>query len=575
VAIAERYIFPIYLSILFVVIAYLNHLVPLMPGDDYIFQLKIPNKGIIGSEKISSLADLMDSQVNFYNNYHYRVILHTVLQVLLLLPQYIFDLLNTIVFLILPLLVMRVIPHGRSSNPKLVYLLVFSFIWIFHFALGRAYFSTTGSLNYCWYLIPQLLFVIELYNRKGNKRNYLFLFLSLLTANGNENVLLTLCTCVAVIFIYKIIILKEKPDYVLALSGTILLIGGVIMLLSPSLQWRIAEQGMDYAGLSNRILEFGKRSCYYLIRCSPLLLILLFGYKRNPLSKLQYYLLFILIGSSLSMFLAPLYEPRTAIFSFVIFLMLVISLVDWSAGIRNRLLYITLGLSLIISVIRINIFQNVYRYFPDNIALLEKHKGSQSVSLQPQCYSATSGLVICEEISDNANFIDNKTLAAYYDIDSVILDKKYSTAIRKQKFISKIEQDKNLLSAYDEHKIIDNQIESIYLKETDIGLEVICSLRKNVSVPTKSTVILRGRKSGVSSHRIIQLFSHKLQLPFLDYLEYQGNHNNEHGSIIELANGQRLFYNHILRPDHYECFLISLYDINNHTSVGEVLEFRY
>jgi len=347
------------------------------------------------------------------------------------------------------------------------------------------------------------------------------------------------------------------------------------MLLSPSLQWRIAEQGMDYAGLSNRILEYGKRLCYYLIRYAPLLLILLFGYRRNPLSKLQYYLLFILIGSSLSMFLAPLYEPRTAIFSFIIFLMLVISLVDWSTGIRNRLLYITLGVSLIISVIRINIFQNVFRYFPDNIAQLERHKGSQIVSLQPQCFSATSGLVICEEISDNANFIDNKTLAAFYDIDSVILDKKYSTAIRKQKFISKIEQDNNLLSTYDEHKIIDNQIESIYLKETDIGLEVICSLRKNVSVPTRSTVILRGRKSGVSSHRIIQLFSYKLQLPFLDYLEYQGDHNIENGSIIELANGQRLFYNHILRPDHYECFLISLYDINNHTSVGEVLEFRY
>ena len=81
---------------------YLNILVPYLPGDDHIFQLKIPDEGIIGTNSISSLADLWESQVNFYNNYHYRVLNHTVLQVLLLLPTWVFDLLNVVVFMSFP-----------------------------------------------------------------------------------------------------------------------------------------------------------------------------------------------------------------------------------------------------------------------------------------------------------------------------------------------------------------------------------------------------------------------------------------------------------------------------------------
>jgi len=383
-----------------------------------------------------------------------------------------------------------------------------------------------------------------------------------------------LCICVAIIFIYKTIILKEKPDYVLALSGTILLLGGLIMLLSPSLQWRIAEQGMDYAGLSDRIIEYGKRFAYYLLRYAPLILILLFGYKKNRIGILQWYLLSILICSSLSMFVAPLYEPRTAIFGFMITAMLAVSMVDWNYGIKRNFVYAIIALSIIVSLIRVSIFQKNYQFFPDNITRLEDNRNGSKALLKPQCYNATSGLIICEEIADDPEFIDNKTLAAYYNIDTVVLDNVYSTDKRKQNFVESIRADARFLDSYIRQDENDKDIQ-IFYKKTDLGLEIICEVKKNVTIPERSSIIIRGRKKGITTNSIIRFLSHELQVPFLDYLEYTGDNDMKEGSVIKLEGNRKIYYNHLLLPDRYDSVLISLYDLDNHTRVGEICELNY
>jgi len=87
---------------------YLNRIYPYFPGDDAVFQLIIPENGIIGTEKIRSLGDLIESQYNFYFNYHYRILNHFILQGLLALPPIIFDFLNVLVFLLLPICVLKI-----------------------------------------------------------------------------------------------------------------------------------------------------------------------------------------------------------------------------------------------------------------------------------------------------------------------------------------------------------------------------------------------------------------------------------------------------------------------------------
>ena len=171
---------------------YLNILVPYLPGDDHIFQLKFPDQGIIGHQRISSLSDLWQSQINFYCNYHYRVLNHTLLQILLMLPTWVFDLLNVVVILLLPACIL---PSRRKTiDYPSKYLFILFFLWVFHFDLGRCYFLTTGALNYTWLLIPQLFYIGLLlrYLREDNYSSPWLVVLALLNFNSNENVQIVL-----------------------------------------------------------------------------------------------------------------------------------------------------------------------------------------------------------------------------------------------------------------------------------------------------------------------------------------------------------------------------------------------
>ena len=157
-------------AIFAIYILYLNIISPFLTGDDLIFQLKIPDNAVIGSERISSISDLIESQINFYKNYHYRVINHTVLQVILLLPPILFDILNTCVFFLLPWVILKISKDLTPIQYLTRYVLLLLFIWVFHFSLGWCYFPVTGALNYTWMLIPQLWFIaLILQYREGTQ----------------------------------------------------------------------------------------------------------------------------------------------------------------------------------------------------------------------------------------------------------------------------------------------------------------------------------------------------------------------------------------------------------------------
>ena len=203
----------------------------------------MPTEGIIGSERISSVGDLVASQKNFYYNYHYRILNHTLLQLLLLLPAWIFDALNVLVFLVLPACLLRIRPalpqYGRH------YMFLLFFIWVFHFDLGRCYFLTTGSLNYSWLLIPQLLYLTELYRQwQGSGSGRLLLLLALLNANSNEN-------AQVVLFLMTLYVgWQQRKALMIWASAAVLLAGGLFMLASPSISSRLAEQGLSLIHIS-------------------------------------------------------------------------------------------------------------------------------------------------------------------------------------------------------------------------------------------------------------------------------------------------------------------------------------
>lgn len=512
-----------------------------------LFQLKFPEKGIVGSERISSLPDLIESQKNFYNNYHYRLLNHTVLQLLLLLPAWVFDVLNTIVFLVLPLCLLRV----NSSSTKdygLKYLSLLFFIWIFHFNLGRSYFLTTGSLNYSWFLIPQLFYLTELLRcmeGKGN-RGLLALF-ALLNVNANENVLLVLFGLTAVAAFYswrnRSIDSIRSELWPLMFAAVVLLAGGLFMLASPSLDVRLEEQGYRSAGLGSHLLEYGKRTVFYVIRFVPVLLLAWMwrvdGHKARRRKNIL--LLLTVIGSLGVMVGVPLFEARSAVFGFFVLLMWVVSLSeDIAVGVKGVLLLLLLAV--LVSTSRLPAYKQAQVRHDKNQTIL--NHSQRVVRLLEYCDRTAREYLLCHRLSTDPEFIDNKSLAAVYG--------KLAVSKRKTRY-----------ERVDDIEGFETFGGKMFYKRSHSNSLII--LIKNEEPGKK--FIVRGSKKGFGKHSIMNLLlPEELRISFLDYLE---DITVETQDQIQLASGKYYRLNQSLLGA-YSYLLISEYDMEKHRRVGEI-----
>ena len=303
-----------------------------MPGDDYMFMMKMPKDGSVGMNRISSVSDFIESQINIYYTCHYRILVHTLIQFFVLLPAWVFDLINTFVFLFIIRLIIPEKGHVLQF-PKL-YLAVLLFVWIFHPDLANAYFWTTGAFNYSWTLIPLLLFVRKLVDYiDNNKGTRMLFYLSPLVASCNENALISLFAVISLLLVYSYF--KRKTfDVYLLLTLIILLIGGFLMIFSPSATARIGRDAMAFQSLGWRVLEFIKRSAFYLLLYSPILFLpLLFKFKNFAIGKSTPWLMLIILLSILSMFAAPIFEIRSSIFGFFLSIYLMLYLLKGSKSI--------------------------------------------------------------------------------------------------------------------------------------------------------------------------------------------------------------------------------------------------
>lgn len=525
---------------------HLNTLVPYLPGDDMLYQLKMPDKGIVGSERISSLSDLVESQKNFYNNYHYRVLNHTVLQVLLLLPPWIFDALNTLVFLLLPLCLLRINTENKDYWLKYVSLLFF--IWIFHFNLGRSYFLTTGALNYSWLLIPQLLYLSELCRWLEYRENKnLLIGLALLNVNANENALVVMFALTAVVFLLARRRVVERSDWPLLLSAVILLAGGFFMLASPSLDARLDEQGFRAGGWMSHAIEYGSRTVFYLFNYLPVLLLAWVwkanwrGGGRKSWGRKNVLLLIGVWGSLAVMVGVPLFEPRSAVFGFFVGLMVVISMAkDSAVGGKGMGVLILMGVA--VCIVRYPAFQQALQRYEHNLTLLKSEE--QVVELDPYCDRTRRTYLLCHQLSTDPAFIDNRSLAAVYGKKEVSLKNPRREEIKTLEGFNKVNK-------------------RLWIKRTGTNkFQILFKEQK----PNKKYII-RGSRSSHLKHYVLNfIFPERLRIQFLDFLEDVTVTTQEQ---IEIASDKyyRLDQNLV---GGYDYLLVSEYDRAKHRRVGEI-----
>jgi hypothetical protein len=138
-----------------------------------------------------------------------RSVVHFIAQVLLMLPKYIADLLNTLVYLsYISLIYLHI--KGSAKNSILLFLMVNLGVWFLQPVLGDTVFWLTGSANYLWgtWLILLFLLPFRLYRGRISTPILQILYsicifiLGILAGWTNENTAAAMLVIIIGFFIY-------------------------------------------------------------------------------------------------------------------------------------------------------------------------------------------------------------------------------------------------------------------------------------------------------------------------------------------------------------------------------------
>lgn len=309
----------------FLAILLLNILTPLI-SDDFAYMF------VYGTDRlVSSVGDIYESQVNHYYQWGGRSVVHSIAQLLLLLPSCVADILNTLVYMVYVYLIYLHI-KGRGESSLSLFVLVNLAVWFLQPVLGDTVFWLTGSANYLWgtFFILLLLLPFRLYEGKaiGLTGQILtsagMLLLGIIAGWTNENTAGAMLLIIVLYFIYYRSHKWQVPLWLIAgLAGA--LAGFVVMIAAPGNYVRAGGSSPDLFTLGYRLFNSTHTLLFY---CSPLVLISLLMYviyyhfpngdrKQNLKLSLVYGIA--AIAAVYAMVLSPTF-PRRALFGVVTFL---------------------------------------------------------------------------------------------------------------------------------------------------------------------------------------------------------------------------------------------------------------
>ncbi|MBD8389885.1 DUF6056 family protein [Dysgonomonas sp. BGC7] len=201
--------------------------------DDWFYSFNLAN-----GKPIDGILDILESEYAHYYKWGGRVVLHSIAQFMLWLGESWANVLNTLAYLSLVLLMYSVANKGNKTN-LVLFLFVNIFIWFSLPSLSQNLLWTTGSANYLWgclILFSFIWFYVSSYIGDGQKDTLfqrLGLFcLGVFAGWTNENMGVAL-----IFFLFGLLALlrlqkRDIPKWmILGLIGAV--VGCAFMLLAP------------------------------------------------------------------------------------------------------------------------------------------------------------------------------------------------------------------------------------------------------------------------------------------------------------------------------------------------------
>lgn len=333
-----RYLFWVLaIATLFGFILLLNILTPMI-ADDYWYSFilgKDPNT------RVTSLSDIIGSQITHYFWWGGRSIVHCIVQGLLMLPPFVADLLNSIVFIIYISLIYYLI-KGYTKHSLALFLFIFFSVWFLQPSVGDTILWMTGSGNYLWGTVLILFFILPFRFYSGQKqaslKSYiyacLFFLYGIIAGWTNENTGGAMIV-LAILFIGLFYIKKwDIPKWAISgLTGAI--IGYLFMILAPGNMVRAGESmPFDIQVFAFRFIVHSSDLVYF---CGIILLVYIFlfslsehknfRFTKMPLQQ-QTSIIFLvaMLASVYAMVLSPAFPPR-AWFGTITFLIIGVGII--------------------------------------------------------------------------------------------------------------------------------------------------------------------------------------------------------------------------------------------------------
>lgn len=195
----------------------------------------------VTGEELSPLrhiSDVFESQYWHYINENGRAVVHVLLQMLLgFLPESLFDLLNTAMFLLLLAMIVRTV--GARRNVAVTLVATAAVLWLLP-AGDYLFYWAAGSLNYMWTSVAILLFMAiwSDVRRDGSfTRRYRGLWIVLSFLAGWSHEALALPVCVAILF-YMGMHYRRAGLNMLTFVTVAYCMGCLALVLAPSMAGR-------------------------------------------------------------------------------------------------------------------------------------------------------------------------------------------------------------------------------------------------------------------------------------------------------------------------------------------------
>ena len=315
------------ISISFSAIFILNILTPLI-SDDFAYMF------VYGEDRlVSTIADVFESQENHYYMWGGRSVVHFIAQILLMLPPYVADLLNSFIYIGYIFLIYYHI-KGRGNHSISLFVLINLAIWFLQPVLGDTVFWLTGAANYLWGTTLILLFLLPFRMYQGQKSNTTTLILSsvgiffcgLIAGWTNEN---TAGAMILILILFSAYFYFQKwPISIWMVIGFIgSLAGFFLMIAAPGNYVRAGDSSFDLFTLAYRLFNSTHTLLFY---CSSLLLTTLIiyiifyrfpGKNKNDNFRLSLIYTTAAITAVYAMVLSPTF-PRRALFGVVTYLII-------------------------------------------------------------------------------------------------------------------------------------------------------------------------------------------------------------------------------------------------------------